>query len=252
MKLDEFTTMVNHTSAFHLEEKAAALPVPGITVSNNKKQMLRDAKKKQTELLQERQKYGCKTPITVGTAPIPDEKAVVNKPALSSESSADSEKTMMKPDELMTKVNKTSTLLMDEKFTPLTVPVITVNHDKEQMVSDAEQKNAQLEVEHQKHTDESPMPTGTAPLADKKAVASKPALSSDACDAINKKLIKLYEFMIMVNNTSAFHLEEKAAALSIPGITVSNNKKKMIKDAEKKQAELLAEHQKYSCETSTK
>ena len=80
---------------------------------------------------------------------------------------------------------------------------------------------------------------------------TKPAISSDrldACVAIDKKLVKLYEFTTMVNNTSAFHLEEKAAALSVPGITVSNNKKKMLRDANKKGRELLKEYQKYGCE----
>jgi hypothetical protein len=214
--------------------------------------MLRDAKKKQAELLQERQKYGCKTPMPKGTVPIPDKKEVVKKSALTSESSADSEKTMMKPDALTTKVNKTSTLPIEEKAAALPVPGITVNHDKEQMVSDAEKKDAELLAERQKYADEDPIPANTAPMPDKKAVANKPALSSDTCDAIDKKLIKLYEFMIMVNTTSAFYLEEKAAALSVPGITVSNNKKKMIKDAEKKQAELLAERKKQGCEISPK
>ncbi len=214
--------------------------------------MLRDAKKREAELLQERQKYGCKTPMPKDTAPIPDKNAVVNKPALSSESSADREKTMMKADELTTKVNKTSTLPMEEKVAPLPVPGITVNHDKEQMVSDVKKKDAELLSERQKYADEAPIPENTTPMADKERVVNKPVLSSDACDAIDKKRIKLYEFMIMVKNTSAFHLEEKAAALSVPGITVSNNKKKMLKDAEKKQADLLAERKKYDCETSTK
>ena len=42
-----------------------------------------------------------------------------------------------------------------------------------------------------------------------------------------------------------FHLEEKASALSVPGITVSNNKKKMLRDAQKKYEEYRAEYQKY-------
>ena len=84
-------------------------------------------------------------------------------------------------------------------------------------------------------------------------MVSKPVLSSnssDSCAAIDKKLIKLYQFTMMVNNTSAFHLEEKASALSVPGITVSNNKKKMLRDAEKKGKELLKERQKYGCDTT--
>jgi hypothetical protein len=155
LRLDRFTEVVQNTSAFHLEEKAAALQVPGITLSNNKKQMLRDAEKKQAEYAAQRQKYGCEIPISTGTA-------------------------------------------------------------------------------------------------DQKAVSSKAALVSDSCDAIDKKLMKLDAFTTMVNHTSAFHLEEKAAALQVPGITVSNNKKKMLKDAEKKGVELLAEREKQGCGSSTK
>ncbi len=252
MKLDEFTTMVNNTSAFHLEEKAAALPVPGITVSNNRKQMLRDAKKKQTELLQERQKYGCETPMPKGAAQA-DKKTVINKPALSSEPSTDIGKKMMKTDEFTTKVNNINAIhIVEEKAAALPLPAITVNKNKEPMVSDEKKKDAEHLEMRQKNGSKIPMSANTSQISDKKEVVSKPALSSDLCNAIDKKLIKLYEFTIMVNNTSAFHLEEKAAALSVPGITVSNNKKKMLKDAEKKSVELLAERQKYGCETSIK
>jgi len=128
--------LVNNTSAFHLAEKALVFPVPGITVSNNKKQMLRDAKKKYAEYAAERQKYDC-----------------------------------------------------------------------EIMSSDV----------------------------------------SDSCAAINKKIMRLDEFTTMVNNTSAFHWEEKASALLVPGIKVSNNKKKMLRNAKKKGVELLKEQQKLGC-----
>ena len=118
-----------------------------------------------------------------------------------------------------------------------------------------EKKAEAIEVEHPKYATETPTPVSAAKTVEKKAVVSKPVLSttsSDSCAAIDKKLIKLYEFMIMVNNTSAFHLEEKASALSVPGITVSNNKKKMLRDAKKKRAKLLAERQEYGCETAGK
>ena len=67
----------------------------------------------------------------------------------------------------------------------------------------------------------------TDTFSDKIAVIGSPALSSDPCAAIDKKLIRLDKFTTMVNNTSAFHLEEKAEALSVPGISVSNNKNKI-------------------------
>ena len=98
-----------------------------------------------------------------------------------------------------------------------------------------------------------PKPPVATQRADKKAVVNKPVMSSDTsdeCAAINKKIIRLNEFTTMVNSTSAFHLEEKAAALSVPGITVSNNKKKMLRIAEKKGVELLKEYQKYGCARS--
>lgn len=252
MKLHEFTVMVNNTSAFYLEEKATAMPVPGITVSNNKKQMLRDAKKQQEELVQERKKHGCKAPIPFYTSPTPDKKKVVNKPDLSSKPSADSDKKIIKTDEFTPKVSHVSTSHVEETVAAVPVTKITVNKNKEQTVSDEKKKDTELEAERQKNADEAPKQVGSVKMADKNAVVSKTALSSDVCDAINQQLIKLYEFTIMVNNTSAFHLEEKATALSVPGITVSNNKKKMLKDAEKKGAELLEERQKYGCGTSTK
>ncbi len=249
IRLDEFTTMVNNTSAFHLEEKASALPVPGITVSNNKKKMLRDAKKKYVEYSADRQKYGCDTPMTTST----DKKAiVVSKPALSSDTSAAIDKKPMKQDKVTAKVKNTSTAHGEEKSEVLTVPKITASNNKEQMLKIEEKKAEAIEVEHPKYATETPTPVKTV---EKKAVVSKPVLSttsSDSCAAIDKKLIKLYEFMIMVNNTSAFHLEEKASALSVPGITVSNNKKKMLRDAKKKRAKLLAERQEYGCETAGK
>jgi glutaredoxin-related protein len=224
MKLDRFTTMVNNTSAFHLEEKASALQVPGITVSNNKKQMLRDAKKKYAEYAAERQKYDCETPIEAHTQ-IVDKKAVPSK-------SVNIDKKIIKTDELVHKVNNSNTA------------------------------NIRVEAKRQRDVAETTIATQAA---NKKKVVSKPVISSDkatvsdytifssdSCAAINKKIIRLDEFITMVNNTSAFHLEEKAAALSVPGITVSNNKKRMLRIAKKKGIELLKEYKKYGCEISKK
>ena len=87
----------------------------------------------------------------------------------------------------------------------------------------------------------------TGQMADKMAVVGKPTLSSDPCAAIDKKVMRLDRFTEVVKNTSAFHLEEKATALPVPGITVSNNKKQMLRDADKKYAEYAAERQKYGC-----
>lgn len=91
----------------------------------------------------------------------------------------------------------------------------------------------------------------TGQVADGMVSVGSSDLSSNPCLAIDRKLIRLDEFMLMVNQTSAFHLEEKARALEAPGITVSNNKKQMLRDAKKKHAELLAEHKKLSCKSIT-
>ncbi|MCO4845884.1 MAG: hypothetical protein KC427_07700 [Sulfurovum sp.] len=232
MKLNEFTTMVNNTSAFHLEEKASALPVPGITASNNKKKMLRDANKKYAEYEAEREKYGCDTPIPMATVQRADKREVESKSAPSVPSIQDA--------------------AIEEKPTALPVPEVKTSNNKEQIV-DEKKKDAEVAAERQKDAAQTSMTTSTAQRPDKKSVVSKPIMSSnlsDSCAAIDKKLIKLYEFTIMVNNTSAFHLEEKASALPVPGITASNNKKKMLRDAEKKGVELLAEREKYGCETA--
>ncbi|MBA1420175.1 MAG: hypothetical protein FAF03_04745 [Epsilonproteobacteria bacterium] len=59
-KVEKFTDTVEKTSAFHLEEAAVAMNVPKITVSNNKRQMLRDAAKRKKSLEAEQKELGCK------------------------------------------------------------------------------------------------------------------------------------------------------------------------------------------------
>jgi len=73
--------------------------------------------------------------------------------------------------------------------------------------------------------------------------------TEEECQIINKKLLKVDTFTKVVNETSAFHLAEAAAAVTTPGITASNNKKKMLRDANKRKAELQAEQQKLGCKT---
>jgi len=80
-----------------------------------------------------------------------------------------------------------------------------------------------------------------------------PSLLTDTeneCQIINKQLLKVDKFTKSVNETSAFHLEEAAAAVTTPGITVSNNKRQMLRDAKKKKAVLKLEYQKLGCETA--
>jgi len=73
--------------------------------------------------------------------------------------------------------------------------------------------------------------------------------TSDECATVNKKLIKVNNFTKVVTETRAFHLEESASAVVTPGITVSNNKRQMLRDAAKRKRELEAEHQSLGCQT---
>jgi hypothetical protein len=86
----------------------------------------------------------------------------------------------------------------------------------------------------------------TNQITDEMAVVGNPSLSSDPCAAIDEKVLKLDRFTEVVKHTSAFHLEEKANAIPTPGITVSTNRRQMLKDAEKKYAEYAAEPVSYT------
>jgi len=80
------------------------------------------------------------------------------------------------------------------------------------------------------------------------SVGSSSADNEKECIALDKKLIKVDQFLEVVNTQSAFHLDEAAIAVIKPTITQSNNKPRMIKDGKKKRADLLAERQKLGCE----
>ncbi len=67
------------------------------------------------------------------------------------------------------------------------------------------------------------------------------------CAGINKKLLQVDDFLARVEGMSAFHLEEAAVALQNPKISTSNNKKDMLKDANRKKSALLADSKKYGC-----
>jgi len=68
------------------------------------------------------------------------------------------------------------------------------------------------------------------------------------CANLDKKLGKVDKFLTIVDRNSAFHLAEADIAMQAPGITESNNKKRMLKDGNKRRAELEAERQKLGCE----
>ena len=79
-----------------------------------------------------------------------------------------------------------------------------------------------------------------------------PGLSAEdkeeECISLDRKMIKVDTFLETVNRTSAFHLEEADLAMEAPGITESNNKTRMLKDGNKRRAELVAERQEMGCE----
>ncbi len=85
---------------------------------------------------------------------------------------------------------------------------------------------------------------------------SVPGVSSkssfDECGDIDKKLIAVDQYLINVDKTSAFHLEEAAHALENPRISTSNNKKDMLKDANRKKTKLLEEQRKLGCKPQVK
>jgi len=84
---------------------------------------------------------------------------------------------------------------------------------------------------------------------------SVPYINTDTeeeCMIINKNLFQVDKFTQTVEKTSAFHLEEAAVALQNPKISVSNNKRQMLRDAAKRKAALEAEHQQLGCEVITK
>jgi len=74
------------------------------------------------------------------------------------------------------------------------------------------------------------------------------ANTEEECISINRNLLKVEQFTQTVEKTSAFHLEEAAVALQVPKISVSNNKRQMLRDAAKRKEKLEAEHQKLGCE----
>lgn len=81
---------------------------------------------------------------------------------------------------------------------------------------------------------------------------SVPGVSSSTdfneCASINKKLLQVDEYIARVSAMSAFHLEEAAIAIPNLQISTSNNKKDMLKDANRKKAELLAKSQTHGCQ----
>lgn len=78
-------------------------------------------------------------------------------------------------------------------------------------------------------------------------IAANPYKMQKDCESINKSLVKLEEYILRIENTSAFHLEEAAEAYEVPGVTISNNKKHMLKDARNYRDELIGKYEKMQC-----
>ncbi len=250
IRLDSFTEMVKNTSAFHLEEKVRALPAPGFTVSNNKKQMLRDAKKKRAEYQAERQKYGCKTPMPVSSVNAADKTLVTHKRTMTSDLHTSTEKEVIKSNESKTNTNDTVAVHSQERSVAPSVSENTVSQAKVPSAVAVEKKIAAAPVsEHPKQSVATPVISDTAQMDRKTAEVEEPVFLSEACNNLYKEIKELNEFTDMVNNTSAFHLEEKLRAWPSPGFTVSSNKKKILRDAEKKRKKLLTEQKKAGCKS---
>ena len=71
--------------------------------------------------------------------------------------------------------------------------------------------------------------------------------NADKCDTYNQQLYKVDQYIETVERTSAFHLEEAAVALENPQISTSNNKKDMLRDANKRKIDILENMKTYGC-----
>jgi len=74
--------------------------------------------------------------------------------------------------------------------------------------------------------------------------------TEEECITVSRNLLKVETFTQTVEKASAFHLEEAAIALENPKISVSNNKRQMLRDASKRKAELEAEQKALGCDVS--
>jgi len=75
--------------------------------------------------------------------------------------------------------------------------------------------------------------------------------TEEECLTVQRNLYKVEKFTDTVEKTSAFHLEEAAVAMNVPKITVSNNKRQMLRDAAKRKKALEAEQKELGCEVAT-
>ena len=74
--------------------------------------------------------------------------------------------------------------------------------------------------------------------------------NEEECLTVQRNLLKVEKFTTTVEKTSAFHLEEAAIMMNVPKITMSNNKRQMLRDAAKRKRALEAEQKELGCEVS--
>jgi len=78
-------------------------------------------------------------------------------------------------------------------------------------------------------------------------ILANPYKMQKSCENIDRSLTKIDEYIILVEKSSPFHLEEASLAYSIPGVTRSNNKKQMLKDAHRYKKQLHDKHVDMKC-----
>ena len=225
IKLDRFTEVVKHTSAFHWEEKAHAIPTPGITISNNRKQMLKDAEKKYAEYAAERQKYGCATPVRANQA--------TEKLAMLDACTALDQK-VMRLDRFTDVVKYTSAFHLEEKANAIPTPGITVSNNRKQMLRDAKKKYAQYEAERQKYGCDTPV------IEDKTADAMSVSSSADNSTGLAAVTEKEPVSTTRVTSSSTADPKESTIALPVAQKRPSTNTEQMVSSVEKKDAEVSA------------
>ena len=179
-----------------------------------------------------------------------DKTRVSQKSTMTSDLRTSTEKEVVKSNASKTNVNDTVAVHSQERSVAPSVSENTVSQTKAPSSVAVEKKTAAAPVsEHPKQSVATPVISDTAPMHRKIVEVEEPVFSSETCNDLNKELKELNEFTEMVNNTSAFHLEEKLRAWPSPGFTVSSNKKKILRDAEKKRKKLLTEQKKAGCKS---
>jgi len=76
--------------------------------------------------------------------------------------------------------------------------------------------------------------------------------NTSECIQIDKKLIKVDQFITTISGMSASQAEEYIIAIPAYEITNSSVKRRMLKDADKRKKKLIAERQQIGCPATSK